>query len=41
VSGYEITSRITKVKLSVDRRMASYDTHVGQNRAISGHSALA
>jgi hypothetical protein len=40
VSGYEITSRIRRVQLAVtDGRMAGYDTHLGQKRAINGHSA--
>ena len=42
VSGYELApGRIRKVRLalSVNGRMASYDTHFREKRAISGHSA--
>ena len=37
VSGYELGGRI----LSVNRRVASYDTHLGEKHAIPGHSAHA
>ena len=43
VSGYDVGGRIRGVRLalSVDRRVATYDTHLHEKRAITGHSARA
>ena len=41
VTGYELGGRILAVKLSINGRAWTYDTHLRENRAISPHSAHA